>query len=234
MNDILSNVKIIKRHSAGGVVIGILCIFAIAIPALYWIFPWLSINFYDITNANPSYAYDGGTSVVYIWNIFKCMFNMPDGQTALLVHNGWVNYMSTENILRWYLIRENIYAAGGWYAISVLSCLSMLIHGIVLLIRGRLKNPHGLVVAAGFFMFSNAMMLLDSWRMGAYLKWSFAQACALSGSAISTQFAFLYAIILAGAAFFLWFLILVIYLASIKGRYYREDIEIIEIGRAHV
>ena len=233
MNDILSNVKIIKRHSAGGVVIGILCIFAIAIPALYWIFPWLSIRFYDITNATESYAYEGGTSIVYIWNIFKCMFNMPDGQTAILVHNGWVNYMATENILRWYLIRENIYAVGGWYAISVLACLSMLIHGIVLLIRGRLKNPHGLTVAAGFFMFSNGMMLLDSWRMGAYMKWANKLACAQSGSAISTQFGFLHTIILAAAAGLLWLLILIIYLASIKGRYYREDIEIIETEAPH-
>ena len=233
MNDILSNVKIIKRHNAGGVVIGILCIFAVAIPALYWIFPWLQIRFFDITNTSEAYAYDGGTSIIYIWNIFKCMFNMPDGQTAILVHNGWVNYMSSENILKWYIIRENIYAVGGWYGISALSCLAMLINGIVLLIRGRLKNPHGLVVAAGFFMFSNGMMLLDAWRMGAYMNWSNAQACAVTGAAISTQFSFLYSLILASSAGGLWLIILIIYLAAIKGRYYREDIEIIETEAPH-
>lgn len=233
MNDILSNVKIIKRHNAGGVIIGILCIFAVAIPALYWVFPWLQIVFSDVTNTSEAYAYDAGSSIVYMWNIFKCMFNIPDGQTALLTHNGWVNYMATENILKWYLVRENIYAVGGWYAISVISCLAMLISGIALLIKGRLKNPHGLVVAAGFFMFSNGMLLLDSWRMGAYLKWSFTKVCAETGSSITTKFSFLYTLIFAGAAALFWLIILIIYLAAIKGRYYREDIEIIETEAPH-
>ena len=233
MNNILSNVKIIKRHSAGGVVIGILCIFAIAIPAIYWIFPWLQIGFFDIHNTHPEYAYDGGNVAIYMWNISKCMFNIPDGQTSLVIHNGWVNYMETDNVLKWYLMRENIYAAGGWYILSVISCFAMLVSGIVLLIRGRLKNPHGLVVGAGFFMFSNAMLLLDSWRVGAYLQYSFKQACAMSEASISTRSTFLYPIILAGSAFVLWLVILIIYLASIKGRYYQEDIEIIDIPAPH-
>lgn len=232
-NDILKNVKIVKRHNAGGVLIGILCLFAIAIPALYWVFPWFQVRFYDITNTSESLAYESGTAAVYIWNLFKSMFGMADGQTSLIIHNGWVNYQVQENILKYYVIRENLYAAGGWYILSVLTCLIMVIYAFVLLIRGRLKNTHGLVVAAGFFMFSNGMMLLDSWRLGAYLQYAFKQACAQSGAAISTQFSFLYALILGASAGGIWLLILIIYLCSIKGRFYREDIEIIETEAPH-
>ena len=232
-NDILKNVKIIKRHSAGGVIIGILCLFAVAVPALYWIFPWLAINFSEITNANETYAYQGGTSIIYIWNIFKCMFNIPDGQTHLLIHNGWVNYQVQDNVLKYFIIRENLYAVGGWYAISVIACLAMFISGIVLLIRGRLKNAHGVVVAAGFYMFANGMMLLDSWRMGAYFRYAFKEACAVTGSSITTQFTILYPVIMASIAGGIWLLILIIYLCSMRGRWYREDIEIIETEAPH-
>ena len=233
MNNLLSNVKIIKRHSAGGVIIGILCIFAIAIPALYWIFPWLNINFFDVVNNSEVASYEAGNVTVYIWNIFKCMFNMPDGQTSLIIHNGWVNYMVSDNLLKWYIIRENIYAVGIWYGLSVLTCFIMLIYAFALLIKGRLKNPHGLVVTVGFFMFSNVMMLVDAWRMGAYLKYACAEACKLTGSAISIKHTFLYPLILGGAALLIWLIVLIIYLASIKGRYYQEDIEIIDIPAPH-
>ena len=232
-NDILANVKIIKRHNPAGVIIGILCILAVAIPALYWVFPWFQALFTDISNPTEAYAYEGGITTVYIWNLFKCMFNMPDGQTHLLIHQGWVNWQVQDNILKYYVVRENLYAAGGWYAISVLSCLSLFIHGIVLLIRGRLKNTHSLVVAAGFFMFANGMMLLDSWRMGAYLQYAFKQACAQSGAAITIKYSFLYPIILAGSAGLIWLIILIIYLAAMRGRYYREDIEIVEVDGPH-
>ena len=65
------------------------------------------------------------------------------------------------------------------------------------------------------------------------MNWSNAQACAVTGAAISTQFSFLYSLILASSAGGLWLIILIIYLAAIKGRYYREDIEIIETEAPH-
>lgn len=228
--DILSDVKIIKRHSVGGIIIGILALFAVAVPVLYWFFPWLQIRFSDITNASESLAYEGGQVSVFIWNIFKCLINKPDGQTALIIHNGWVNSGATGNIMKYYIIRENIYAAGIWYGISVISTLALFINGLVLLIRGRLKNSHGLVTAAGFFMFSNGMFLLDSWRLGAYMQWACKEACAVSGSAITIKFSSFYSIILGASAGVLWLIILILYLATLKGKYYKEDIEIIDTG----
>ena len=234
-NDILKNVKIIKRHNAGGVIIGILCLFAIAIPALYWVFPWFQaqITIGEQPAGFEYWDFGGKPFDISLWNIIKCMFNMQDGQTGVLIHNGWVNYQIQENILKYYVIRENLYAAGGWYVISVLSCLIMVIYAFVLLIRGRLNNTHGLVVAVGFFMFSNGMMLLDSWRLGAYMQYAFKQATAQTGGDVATKFSILFPLILASAAAFIWLLVLIIYLACIRGRYYREDIEIIETEAPH-
>ena len=58
--NILTNVKIIKRHSAPGVFIGVLCLFSIVIPAFLWIYPWFAVSIGGVTANGAAYQYQSG------------------------------------------------------------------------------------------------------------------------------------------------------------------------------
>ena len=226
----VENVKIVKRHNAGSIIIGILCLLSVAIPVVYWFFPWFQVRFFDVTNTSETMAYKSGTSIVYFLSIFKCLIGQPDDQIHLLVHNGWVNYQVHGNIMKYFVIRENLYAAGGWYLISIFFCFIMFITGIVILIRGRVKSVRALTVTVFFFMFANGMLLLDCWRLGAYYQFAFKKACAISGATISTKYTIFWPLLFAVSAFLIWLIIEIIYLAAFRKRYYLEDIEVVDIN----
>ena len=229
-DNILSGVKIIKRHSAPSVIIGILCLFAIAVPALYFIFPWFQIQIGGITNASASYQYEEGNHLLGMLDVIMCMFNKSGEATNFVIHAGWVSSQLRENVLNYYFIREILYAAGGWYFLSALMALVLFIQGFVLLIRGRVKNAHGIVVVALFYFLANGFILLDSWRLGYYIGDTIKKACEISGTVVDTyKFGLLYSIILASSAAFIFLLVFILYLAGIKGRYYMEDLEFHEV-----
>lgn len=228
--NILSNVKLIKRHNAGSVLIGILCLFAIVVPALFMVFPYFQIQIGEIVNASESYQYEEGTHLLGMLDVIYCMFNLKNIPTSFVIHAGWVSSQLRDNVLNYYLMREIFYATGGWYFLSVLMALVLFILGFVYLIRGKLNNPHAVVVVAFFYFLANGMVLLDTWRLGYYLGYTIKKASEISGTTVgSYKYAFLFTIIFASVAAGIFLLIFIIYLAAIKGRYHKEDIEIVEV-----
>ena len=228
--NILSNVKIIKRHNAGSVLIGILCLFAIAVPALYFVFPFFQIQVGEVVNSSSTYLYEEGAASMGMLDVIYRMLNMANEPTAFFIHNGWVASQLRDNLLNYYMLREMFYAIGGWYALSAIMALVLFILGFVMLIRGKLNNPHAAVVVAFFYFLGNGMVLLDAWRLGAYTQWTIKKAAEISGSNVGVwKFGFLFSIIFAAVAAGIFLLIFIIYLAALKGKYHKEDIEIVEV-----
>lgn len=229
-NKLLEGVKLIKRHNPASIIIGVLALFAIAVPALYFIFPWFQVAYGEVTNASAEFAYTEGYQMVGGLDLVLFTINMQNIPTAFVVHNGWTSAMLRDNLLNYYLVRENLYAAFGWLAISALTALILFIQGFVLLIRGRLSRPGSIVVTAFFYFLANGMLLLDSFRLGWYLQYTQKIACGLSGSSIgSYQYVLLFPIIFGSVAAGIYIIMLILHLAGIRGRYYREDIEFVEV-----
>lgn len=227
-SNILSNVKIVKRHNAGSVLIGILCLFSVLIPALFFLFPVFKISLSGVVNSG-TLEYSDGSYSIGIMDIIYTFMGKKGAGIAFIINNGWTSYQIRDNALTYYLTYENIYAIGGWFAISALCALILFIKGLVLLLKGKLNNPHSAVVASGFFMFSNGMILLDSWRLGAYLKNAMNKACELSGTTYeSFTNNFFYTLIFACVAGGIFLLVLILYLATLKGKYHMEDLEFVD------
>lgn len=228
--NILSNVRIIKRHSAAGVIIGILCLFTVFVPVFMFIYPYFMVSIGTVTPNGASQVYTSGSVTLYTIHLFMTLFNKPGISASFIINNGWVGSQLRENVLNYYLVRENLYASAVWFILIGLNSLILFIYGLVLLIKGRVKNYGGLLAFAFFYFFSAGMFALDSFRLGWYMKYSMDKGCAVSGMTYDgIKYNLLPVLIFAGVAALIWLLIVICHLAGIRKRYYQEDIEIIEV-----
>ncbi len=225
--NILSNVKIIKRHNAPGIIIGILAILSIAIPVVYWILPWLGklsySNIPGITNAS--------NLNIGAWHLICGLFNIPNKTVSNINHIGWVISEIRETVLTYYVMKENIIAAGVWYLISALCAVIIFFQGLALLIRGKLNHPHSIVWTAFFGFFSNLFLFGDSIRLGFHILYAGTKAAQMAEATTMPKVTFVFwpAIIVAGTATFIYFFMLFLYLFGLRKRYYMEDIEFVDV-----
>ena len=228
-SNILTNVKIIKRHSAPGVIIGVLCLFTIIIPAFLWIYPWFAVSVGAVTANGAAYTYQSGGVSLNMVHLMMTLFNKESISAQFVIHNGWVSYQLRDNILSYYLVRENLYAAAVWYLLSAFNALILFIYGFVFLIKGRIRNFGGLLTFAFFYFFSVGMILADAFRLGWYLQYSMKKGCEASGMTVEGyKYMILPALIAGIAALVIYLFILIFYLGGFRKKYYQEDLEIIE------
>ena len=228
----LSNVKIAKRHNAAVILMGILCLFSVAIPALLWlmpIFPWFKIAIEAVPEGSQFVT---GSSVITILDLIKYLFNLGSGSFEIITVNAEAALSHSGNLLHKYLTIENIYAVSVWYLLSALLYFILFIQGLVLLIRGRLARKGAPVIVAFWAMVATGMVLLDTWRLGFFLNYSMVKASTVAGlsGAVTMKYTWLfpnlYTAAAAGGLFIVFFFI---WLIGLRGRYYREDIEFVEL-----
>lgn len=229
--NILSNVHIAKRHGAGAILLGILCLFSVLIPCVLWLmtmFPYVTVRIASVPEGS---LFTAGTVKITVLDLIKTLFNMKNANTQFVVHNGWAASQISSNPLYYYLIKENVYAIAAWYLLSAVLGLTLFIQGFLLLIRGKLERKGAPVVVAFWAMVANGALLGDAIRLGWYLNRSMNKACAAGGltgfSGVKVTVWPLY--IIAGAAAGMFVLMFFIWLFALRGRYYIEDIEFVEI-----
>ena len=226
-SNILENVKIIKRHSPAGIIIGLLGLLAIATPAIFFILPWCGLGF---ANA-PSGTYAEGSYLITALDLIKFLIQMPTEPTAFAVYNAQVVSSLRSNIFSYYLVIENLYAASVWLILSALFGIIIFISSIVILIRGKLNHPGGLVAAMFFQFIFNGFLFGDSIRMVLYFQYAAAQGAAASSTEMPLIAGVYWpAIIAAGASFVIWFISWICYLAGFRNKYYKEDIIFVDVG----
>ena len=99
----LSNVKIAKRHNAAVILMGILCLFSVAIPALLWlmpIFPWFKIAIEAVPEGSQFVT---GSSVITILDLIKYLFNLGSGSFEIITVNAEAALSHSGNLLHKYL-----------------------------------------------------------------------------------------------------------------------------------
>lgn len=218
---ILTNVRIIKRHNAAGVILGILAVLSIAVPVLLTIFPWF---LFKINGDLGSYAADY-TAIQLIIKLFN--FANP---TRELTHYAWEMSLLREAPLCYYLVLENIYAAAVWYILSVLMAIILFIHGIIFLIRGKTNHPHSVVVGLFLAFVCNLFLFVDSIRMGLYINYIGQKAAEVVGkNAPQVTFVIWPTIIIASVSLFFYIFGLFAWIIGLRKRYYQEDIEFVDI-----
>ena len=225
--NIISNLKIVKRHSPAVIFIGILCLLSVAVPVILWILPWFQM----MVGSTTGDYYDAGVAILNPLNLIKNLFGMPDEGALFVIKNGWVSSQIRDNSLNYFFVKEILGASAVWYLLSAIFALVLLILGLVMLFRGRLQHNHAVVVIAALYFLSNGMLLLDAWRLGWYLGDTMQKSFAILGVEAANYY--LYAIwpnfIVAGSAAGVFLLILIVYLAGLRKRYYMEDIEFVEV-----
>lgn len=228
----LTHVRIAKRHNAAATLMGIFCLFSVFIPGLLWLlpmFPWIKIVVPSVPEGSQ---YVAGSTAINILDLIKHLINMPGQNITLVTQNAYASTAVTGNVLYYYLVKENLYAVAVWYGLSALLGLILFIQGLVLLIRGKMTRKGAPVVTAFWAMVANGMLLLDAWRLGWYLNRVMQKSAAYAslegmGTIVYTWLVpSLYIAAAAGGIFIFLFLFWAIGLA---GRYYREDIEFIEV-----
>ena len=230
-SNILENVKIIKRHSAAGILIGILGMLSIAIPIVFLLFPWTGIAFVGGTEAGYAEGSYMIKSLDLIYFLFQKLLPEPNLPTAFVLYNAGVAASLRENMFTYYLVLENLYAAAAWWILSALFGIVIFICCLVVLIRGKVNHP-GALVAAMFFQFLfNGFLLGDSLRVGLYFQYVILQGAEATGTTPpELGMYFIPAIITASAAFGVWFISWIAYLVGLRNKYYKEDIIFVDVG----
>ena len=226
--NIISNLKIVKRHNPGATFIGILCLLSIGVPVILWILPWFQIM---VGSSSGQTYYDTGVYLLNPLNLIKNLITLPDEATLFIIKNGWTSAQIRGNDLNYYFVKEILGASAVWYILSAIFALILFILGLVLLFKGRLKHNHGVVVVAALYFLSNGFLLLDAFRLGWYLGDTMKKSFTILG--VEAVDYYQYAIwpnyIVGGVALGLFLLILITYCASLRKRYYMEDIEFVEV-----
>lgn len=232
VSNILSNAKIIKRHNAAGVLLGIFALLSIAVPVVLLIFPWFT---FALTDPSKTGYIEVSRSAPVAFNAFTLighLFHTKSVSSHIITGNAGVISSLRESALTSYLVQENLYAAAVWYLLSAFFAVILFFQGFVLLIRGKANQPHALVVTAFFSFLSNAFLLADAFRLGAYMQYAAKQATLLLP--VGTKTPIIYfgvwpGYISAGAAAFIYFFMLFTYLIGLRKRYYLEDIEFVDV-----
>ena len=232
VSNILSNAKIIKRHNAAGVLLGIFALLSIAVPVVLLVLPWFTFALIDVSHSG--YLEVSRTSPV-MFNAFTLighLFHTKSISSHIITGNAGVISTLRGSNLTLYLTQENLFAAAVWYLLSAFFAVILFFQGIAILIRGKANHPHALVVTAFLCFVSNAFLLADAFRLGAYTQYAAKQATLLMPAGTKTPiiyFGVWPGYISAGASAFIYFFMLFTYLIGLRKRYYLEDIEFVEV-----
>ena len=244
-NKLLRDIKIAKRHSPGGVFIGLLCLVAIVIPILLWLptLNWFQVRVDVIPEQSSwSYQYQAGIYFLNPLNLLKNLFGVYDEGTEFIINNAVISSCLireaegldvTKMDVSYYIIKENLAEAAIWYLASAVIGVVIFVKGLVLLFRGRLHNNFSIVLYTGLYALCNGMLLCSAWRLGYYTGGTMKKVFALKGVEAANVYQYILwpNYILAGAAAALFLIVLIIYLATMCRRYYPEDLIVIEPRR---
>ena len=232
VSNILSNAKIIKRHNVAGVLLGIFALLSIAIPVVYLIIPWFTFALTDVSHTGYIEVSRGNPVAFNAFTLLGHLFHTKSISSHIITGNAGIISSLRESNLTSYLVQENLYAAAVWYILSAFFAIILFIQGICILIRGKANHPHALVVMAFLCFISNAFLLGDAFRLGAYMQYAAKQATLLMPA--GTQAPIIYfgvwpGYIVAGSSAFVYFFMLFTYLIGLRKKYYLEDIEFVDI-----
>lgn len=232
MNNILSDVKILKRHNAAGVVLGIFALLSIAVPVVLLVFPWFTFALTDPSHVGYFEVARNAPVSFDAIKLLMHLFHVKSQSSHIIVGNAGVIANIRQSQLTYYLVQENIFAAAVWYVLSVFFAIILFIRGIVLLIRGKANNPRALVTLAFLCFLCNGFLLLDSFRLGFYMQYAAKQATLLLPEGTKTPliyFGFWPVIIPAGTSLLFYIIMLMTYLIGLRKRYYMEDIAFVDV-----
>ena len=224
--DVLVDAKLLKRHNKPGILISIFCMLSVGIPILLIVLPWFKMTM----SLGGNWLYAPGDPIrLSAVTLFRHLFNMKSGARGV-THIAWEASQARESYLSYYLTQENLYAAAIWYLLSALMAVILFFQGLIVLIRGKAVRPGALVVGLFLSFVCNAFLLGDSIRMGFYLQFITKKAAGMTGAeAPVIKFEFWPAIIIASVAALFYFVALFVYLFCLRNRYYREDVEFVDI-----
>lgn len=228
----LSNVKIAKRHNAASNLMGILCLFAILVPGILWLtqmFPWMTVLIEEVP-ADSNFV--AGMGKITILDLMLHLFQVPNAPTAFIASNGAAATSYGNNFLYYLLIKENLYAVAAWYILSAILGLVLFIQGLVLVIRGKMTRKGYPVLIAFWATVANAMLMVDALRLGWYLNRVMNISSNFAGLAGmgSVKYTWLMPnIILVAASGGIFVLLFLIWFFGLRGKYYIEDIEFVEV-----
>lgn len=227
--NIIGNLKIIKRHSIGSILIGILCLLTIAVPLFYLFAPWSWFKINVVAASDTEYV--SGSYLMNTMDLMKYLFTRNSEGVRFIIDNAHISASIRDNSMAYYLSLENVYALAGWYLLMSLFSVILVLLGFIIIFRGRLRNNKALPTLAFFFALSAGMFLLDTWRLGYYNGYSMKQALNIIGASTETNsyaYKFWQNYCFAGTALGLFILIWLVYMTTLRKRFYKEDVEFVE------
>ena len=227
--EILTGVRIIKRHNAANTITGILLLLVGLMPIFYIFIPVFRLSMQPAAEMASFTHYIKFTVV----DIVKSIYTHNPSNISLINDVKVLADMQGTIILN-LLFLENIYAILGWLGISSLIGVLLIITGLVQLIRGRLKHHVFTVFAMFFMMCAMVMLLADAARLGWMYRNSISVAYAATDVEMPANFhySFILSIVTASVAVCAFVLVLLIYCFGFFRKYYKEDIEYIDIPTA--
>ena len=241
VNKLLRDVKIAKRHNAGSVFIGLICLLAVAAPILLWIpnLPWLQMAVKTVPEQSSwSFQYQAGQIDLTPLNLIKNLFSQADEPTKFVIDNAVTSSCLLQEHAglnphlmhsSYYVIKETLAEAGIWYLASAVLAVVLFVQGLVLLFRGRLHNNFSVVLVAGFYALSCGMLLCSAWRLGYGIGGNMLKVFQEQGVDGANLYFYKlwpnYIIMGIGAGLFV--LILIVYLCTLCRKYYPEDLIVI-------
>lgn len=227
--NIIGDLKLIRRHSIGSILIGILCFLTVTVPVFYLFVPWSWFKFSIQAGADTGYS--SGSFVMNAMDVLKFLFTRNDEGLLFILENARTSASIRENNLCYYLTLENVYALSAWFLLTCLFAAILVILGFVIILRGRLCHNKAMPVLSFFFALSAGMYLLDTWRLGYYGAYSMKQALNIIGASTETNsfaYTFWQNYIFAGTALAIFILIWLIYMFTLRKRFYQEDVQFVE------
>ena len=227
--NVIGDLKLIQRRNFGSILIGILCLLTLTVPLFYLFVSW---SFFKITITAPADSmYQSGNYFLSAMNLMKHLFTRKDEAILFILENAKQSSIMRDNKMAYYLVEENVYALCGWYLLTCLFSVILVLKGFILILRGRVNNSKAVPILAFFFAFSAGIFVLDTWRLGFYDSYSMREALKAYGidtMGYSFKFVFWQNFVFMGTAVLIFLLVWIIYLCSMRRRYYYEDIQFVE------
>lgn len=227
--NIIGDLRLMKRRNIGSIVIGILCFLTLTVPLFYLFVPW---SWFKISvQAAEGTPFTSGSYTLNAMNLMIYLFTRGDPGVSFIVTNAHVSAQVRDNAMAYYLAVENVYALCGWYILTCLFSLILIIKGLIIILRGRVNNSKAMPVLAFFFALSAGIFLLDTWRLGYYDSYSMQEALKFLGASTddsSFSYTFWQNYVFAGTAVAIFLFIWIAYLTTMRRRYYEEDVQYVE------
>lgn len=223
--EIIPATKVIHRHNFGNNLSGIILMLIGLLPLLFLFLPIYQMKMApssDVPNITTSFRLE-------LFDIVKSIYTRNPSNLSIFNdadifskwHGTWVFSI---------LIEENVYAILFWYICIIMISGLTFFQGFMQVIRGKLALHMAPVLGVFVSMFLSFAMLVVTarlggiYRLGCFLGFNSAEYAVPGGY----SFSFILPIIYAVLSTFAFFAYLVVYIYAFAGKYYREDIEVVE------